>query len=201
MCQPGWWLAAFAGMDGLGRTDSGDREERRLAGRASGHRDDRDFEAFFDSTWTRAVALVSRMGLNRQDAEDVVLDAMAVAYDRWGKVRDLPYREGWLLKVTTNRALRQLKKANRRGHSIPGLAVSSEEETAIRISVRDGIAGLPRRQREVIALRYLADMPEDEVAAVLGLNAGTVKQHASRGRAALRISLGDDKTRSDGHAR
>jgi RNA polymerase sigma factor (sigma-70 family) len=163
-----------------------------LAGRVSGQHGDENFEMFFDATWARAVRMVSRMGLSRQDAEDVVLDAMAVVYDRWARVHLLPYREGWMLKVTANRALRQLKKVNRRRNLGAGLpSVQEEEITTTRISVRDGIARLPRRQREVIALRYLADMPEDQVAEVLGLTPGTVKQHTSRARDALRVSLTD----------
>lgn len=51
------------------------------------------------------------------------------------------------------------------------------------------LRSLPRRQREVVALRYLADLPEAEVAALLGCAPGTVKQHAHRGLAALRRSL------------
>jgi RNA polymerase sigma factor (sigma-70 family) len=160
---------------------------------------DEEFGAFFDATWTRALRTVSRMGLNKEDAEDVVLDAMAVTYDRWSRVRVLPYREAWVLKVATNRALRQLTKANRGQRSLPSRPVPPEEEIVTRLSVRDGIAGLPRRQREVMTLRYLADLPEDEVAAVLRLKPGTVKQHASRARAALRDALGDDETWSDGH--
>ena len=50
---------------------------------------------------------------------------------------------------------------------------------------------LSRRQREVVAMRYLADLPEAEVAAALGCSVGTVKQHASRGLAALRAALAD----------
>jgi RNA polymerase sigma factor (sigma-70 family) len=165
-----------------------------------GQRGEADFEAFFDATWTRAVRMVSRMGLSRQDAEDVALDAMAVVYDRWARVRGLPYREGWLLKVAANRALRLLKKINRSVPSAQRLPAPSFDEVATRISVRDGIARLPRRQREVIALRYLADMPEAQVAEVLRLDPGTVKQHASRGRAALRDALGDEQRRGGGHA-
>ena len=41
----------------------------------------------------------------------------------------------------------------------------------------------------MVALRFLADRPEAEVAAVLGCSVGTVKQHASRGLAALRAAL------------
>lgn len=164
-------------------------------GRGS-QRGDADFEAFFDATWTRAIGMASRMGLGRQDAEDVVLDAMAVAYDRWVRVRGLPYREGWLLKVAANRALRQLKKTNRRTPSAQSVPVLMDDEVATRINVRDGIARLPRRQQEVVALRYLADLPEDQVAKVLGLNVGTVKQHASRARAALRNNIDSE---GDGH--
>ena len=164
-----------------------------------GQRGDEDFEVFFDMAWNRALRMVSRMGLSGPDAEDVALDAMAVVYDRWARVRELPYREDWLLKVAANRALRQLKRANRTSLSGPVVAISSEDEIAVRVSVRDGIARLPRRQREVIALRYLADMPEGQVAAVLGLNPGTVKQHAARGRAALRAAFERGPAGSDQH--
>ena len=171
-----------------------------MAARASGHHGDEDFEAFFDATWTRAVRMVSRIGLNRPDAEDVVLDSLAVAYDRWSRVQALPYRESWLLKVAANRALRHLKRASRRGGYSTDVGAAPDEEIVTRMGVREAMARLPRRQRDVIALRYLADMPEDEVAEALGLNVGTVKQHASRGRAALRAALGDENTWSDGHA-
>jgi RNA polymerase sigma factor (sigma-70 family) len=161
-----------------------------LAGLEAGRDGDGEFEEFFDAMWGRATQVVTRMGLSREDAEDVVLDAMAVAYDRWSRVRTLPHRDGWLLKVAANRALRVFKKASRRRDDAAlGVPIRLDEDVATRVSVRDGIARLPRRQRDVIALRYLADMPEEQIAAVLGLNIGTVKQHASRGRARLRWAL------------
>ena len=45
------------------------------------------------------------------------------------------------------------------------------------------------KQREVVVLRYVVDLPEAEVAETLGCSVGTVKTHASRGLAALRRSL------------
>ena len=51
---------------------------------------------------------------------------------------------------------------------------------------------LPRRQREVVALHYLAGLTDDEVAGALGIATGTVKIHVNRGLAALRRTLGDD---------
>ncbi|HEY1915100.1 MAG TPA: sigma-70 family RNA polymerase sigma factor [Streptosporangiaceae bacterium] len=50
------------------------------------------------------------------------------------------------------------------------------------------LAGLPARQQAVIVLRYWEDLPETDVAAILGCSVGTVKSTASRGLARLRES-------------
>lgn len=159
-------------------------------GRTASGRQDGEFEEFFSATWDRAVGLGVRMGLSRPESEDVALDALAVAYDRWVRVRDLPWRDGWVLKVTGNRALRQVKRNSRRAQVASSPARLLDEEVTDRLALRSGLAGLSRRQREVVTLRYLADMPEAEVAAVLGMGVGAVKQHASRARAALKGALG-----------
>jgi RNA polymerase sigma factor (sigma-70 family) len=54
------------------------------------------------------------------------------------------------------------------------------------------LAELPRRQREVVVLRYVGDFSEAQVASALGISPGAVKQHASRGLAALRNQLEDN---------
>lgn len=161
-----------------------------LEGRARRRRKDQEFEEFFDAVWPRARAMAARMGLGREEAEDVGLDAMAVSYDRWARVRDLPYRDAWTLKVTANLALRALKK-RRPAAPLPAplWAPSPEENVTSRLALRVQLGCLPRRQRQVIVLRYLADLPEAEVAQVLGIDVGSVKQHASRGRAALHDTL------------
>ena len=60
---------------------------------------------------------------------------------------------------------------------------------ARRRAVIDALARLPRRQREVLALRYYLDLSEREIAETLRISQGAVKSHASRGAAALRRSL------------
>jgi RNA polymerase sigma factor (sigma-70 family) len=55
--------------------------------------------------------------------------------------------------------------------------------------VLDALQRLPRRQREVLALRYYLDLSEAEIADALGISRGAVKSHASRGAAALRPIL------------
>ena len=62
---------------------------------------------------------------------------------------------------------------------------------ALGVLVRAALAELPRQQRAVLVLRYCEDLPEAEVASLLGCSAGAVKTHAHRGLRALRESLGD----------
>jgi RNA polymerase sigma factor (sigma-70 family) len=150
---------------------------------------DEGFDAFFNAVWPRATGTATRMGLSREEAEDVALDALAITCDRWDRVRRMEYGQAWTLKVTTNLALRRLKK---RPDPVPADSAESSLEDGVtnRLALGDEIRRLPRRQREVVALRYLADLPEVDVARALGLDVGTVKQHASRGRHALKQALG-----------
>ncbi len=64
------------------------------------------------------------------------------------------------------------------------------DTVATRLAVLAAVNGLPRRQREVVALRYLADLSEAEVAACLGVATGTIKSHLHRGISTLRVQLG-----------
>ena len=64
------------------------------------------------------------------------------------------------------------------------------DQYAVGAAVRSALAVLPRQQRAVLVLRYVEDLPEAQVASLLGVSAGTVKTHAHRGLRALRKSLG-----------
>ena len=58
-------------------------------------------------------------------------------------------------------------------------------------AVVEALRGLPRRQREVLVLRYWSDLSEAEIAAALGISRGTVKSSASRALSALEKQLGN----------
>jgi RNA polymerase sigma factor (sigma-70 family) len=60
-------------------------------------------------------------------------------------------------------------------------ALAADETRLVLAALRT----LPERQREVLALRYYLDLSEAEIAATLGISAGSVKTHAHRGLAAL----------------
>jgi RNA polymerase sigma factor (sigma-70 family) len=124
---------------------------------------------------------------SREDARDVAQEAMARAYANWRRASTCP--EAWVSRVAANLAIDLLR---RRGRHEPVAAQSSADpapSVAERIELVKALADLPRRQRQVVVMRYLADLPESEVAAQLGCSPGTVKQHASRGLSALRAAL------------
>lgn len=60
-----------------------------------------------------------------------------------------------------------------------------------RVDLQRALLGLAKRQREVVVLSFIGDLPGAGVAEVLGCSTGTVKSHTSRGLAALRLSLAE----------
>jgi len=73
------------------------------------------------------------------------------------------------------------------------VTTESAESAALRSEnqreVLDALRDLPTRQRECLVLRYYAELSEAEVAAALGISAGSVKTHTHRGIAALERAL------------
>jgi len=53
------------------------------------------------------------------------------------------------------------------------------------------LQSLPKRQRQVVALRYLSGLREEEVATALGVSTSTASTHLRRGLDALKGRLGD----------
>jgi RNA polymerase sigma factor (sigma-70 family) len=67
------------------------------------------------------------------------------------------------------------------------------------VDVERALATLPRRQREVVVLRYYLQLDTRDVAAALEINEGTVKSTLFRARAALADALGIDETEEANH--
>jgi RNA polymerase sigma factor (sigma-70 family) len=150
-----------------------------------------DFEAAFDELFPRACRLARRIVGDPVVAEDIAAEALARAYARWPKVSQLPWREGWVLRVAANLSLDSVR---RRPAPVPPTPVAAPEEdaTVLRLALGAALHALPRRQRQAIALRYLAGLTDGEVGEALGISAGSVKTHVHRGLAALRRRLGTD---------
>jgi RNA polymerase sigma-70 factor (ECF subfamily) len=120
------------------------------------------------------------------DAEDLVQDTLVRAWRRIETYRsDRGTPRAWLIGVLYDQARRRRLRAARNPNMPPAPAVTTPE----RIDVDRAVRALPRRQREVVTLHYLADLSVAEVASVLGISTGSVKSHLSDARSRLRAAL------------
>ena len=149
---------------------------------------------------TRAVYQAAYRIVGRPaDAEDVTQEAFVAAYRSIGTFRGEGSLRGWVLRIATRIAFRRLSQrretADLAAVGEPMLADRSSEPARTVIAaerqqmVRDAIAGLPDPYREVVALRFLADLSLAEVAEATGRPLNTVKTHLRRGLERLRPTL------------
>lgn len=128
-------------------------------------------------------------------ASDLTSATLAKMYLAWSKVKDRDHVDAYARKVMINEQRSLWRRAFRR-HEVPSEQLP---ERAARESQYDGegealwhlVQTLPRRQREVIVLRYYEELTEAETAAALGVSVGTVKSQASRALATLRSRVPD----------
>jgi RNA polymerase sigma-70 factor (sigma-E family) len=129
-------------------------------------------------------------------AEDVVQEAFCGLYRRWGGLSDhgkaLQYVRSSVLNGCRSALRRRLRHGQAGTWSEAAAAmdgVPSAEASALRGEEARALLGavqrLPDRQREAVVLRYYLDMPEAEIAAVMGISRGSVRSAISRALAAL----------------
>jgi RNA polymerase sigma-70 factor (sigma-E family) len=150
------------------------------------------FEEAFDELFPRAFRLARRLVGDTDVAEDIAAEALARAYAHWPRVATLDHRDGWVLRVAANLAV---DKVRRRPEvvvvpSAASVGPHADDLVVLRVALVAALGSLPRRQRQAVALRYLGDLTDREVATALGISVGSVKTHIHRGLGALRLRLG-----------
>ncbi len=127
------------------------------------------FAELFDQEFERCVRVARRIVGDGEVAREMAAEAFARAWSHWPKLRR---REAgaWVVKVTVNLAI---DVTRRRVLPRPGVVpvAATDDAVATRMALAAALRKLPARQRDVIALRYLADLPEPEVARALGVTA------------------------------
>jgi RNA polymerase sigma-70 factor (sigma-E family) len=130
-------------------------------------------------------------------AEDVVHDAFIALQQHQSRLRDPAAAIGYLRTTVVNKSRSVLRKRQtvRRHLSLArdSYAEPADSElllTAGQQEVLAAVRQLPRRQQEVLALRYWGDLSEAEIAEALGISRGAVKSNASRGMDKLEAMLG-----------
>jgi RNA polymerase sigma-70 factor (ECF subfamily) len=151
-----------------------------------------EFEELYTSTFGRLVGQLFLVTGDLHEAEEVVQEAFTRAAGRWHRLRDYDVPELWVRRVAINLAT----DGRRRRRRLAVLAQLDAEAAAVvppisvdGLAVAAALATLPRRQRQVVVLHYLLDLPVGEVARQLSMPVGTVKSRLARARSALAEQL------------
>jgi DNA-directed RNA polymerase specialized sigma24 family protein len=152
-----------------------------------------DFDELFGPLYREARRVAWKLLGDRTEAEDVAAEAMIRALVAWRRVGTLPYRDAWVMRVTANVAFDALR---RRYRTVPAGATWAAgdigEGVALSVDVQRALVGLSKRQRQVLVLRFIGGLTEDEVSHCLGMSRSSVNTHAERGVARMRETMGGE---------
>lgn len=167
---------------------------------------DERLREFVDGEYQQVVATVALVCGSAAAAEDAVQEAMARAWEKSEAGADIRNLAAWITTVALNLVRSQMRRwlCERRARerlaplqrSVPDAPSASGDAYAVRQALR----ALPRRQREVTALRYYLGLDVVEIAEWLGISDGTVKAMLFRARQTLAVALSDDEEHDDAGA-
>ncbi|WP_328994396.1 SigE family RNA polymerase sigma factor [Kribbella sp. NBC_01245] len=124
-----------------------------------------------------------------QIAEDLVQTTFVRLYVHWRRVRQETV-DAYARRILTNLFLSRRRTAHRELVTAePPDRHDPAPEFGGWLELADALSGLTDRQRAIVALRYVDDLPVAEVAELLGIAEGTVKSHPNRALQALRSAL------------
>lgn len=150
---------------------------------------DDEFVEFVRGTSPRLLKAAWFICGDTDDAHDLVQSAYEKVYLRWGQVREgqpLAYAKRCML----NKHLDGARRRGRHQHTteVPdrGHVQQLPDDTWVLV---EALRHLSERERQIVVMRYYVDLPEAEVAEILGISLGTVKSTASRSLAKLRTVM------------
>ena len=172
-----------------------------VVGRAESERD-RAIAALFDRHYAPMCRLAYVIPGDAALAEEIVMEALIKTFSGWGRIRDVSRADAYLRRAVVNLCRSKIRRKSiearvnavsyRRAElNAPDWDPETHETSRL---VWAAVRGLPERQRACVVLRYFEDLPEGQIADVLGCSVGTVKSQLSKARAKLEKSLGASVT-------
>lgn len=117
---------------------------------------------------------------NVHDAEDVTGDAVADAYESFGKLRSLDSFRPWMFKILSNKCKRKLKEYMRKTVELPDDLAYMGNSMETDCQVRQAFAKLDEEERLIISMHIFAGYTSREIGKILHKNENTVRSKASR---------------------
>ncbi|HEY7225183.1 MAG TPA: SigE family RNA polymerase sigma factor [Micromonosporaceae bacterium] len=152
------------------------------------------FDTFYRGTAPRLLRYAYGLTTNTEQAQDLVQEAYARAWQRWRRLRRYEDPEAWLRLVVTRLATDWWRRSRIRRDAVaaqrPPAPSDPPGETVLLVVA--ALRTLPAAQRRALTLYYLLDRSIAQIAAETGTSDGTVKSWLSRGRTALAQHLRAD---------
>jgi len=158
---------------------------------ASGSSRDEGFAAFMAGSQAELLRTAWLLVGDAHRAEELTQQALVRTYGAWPRARRDPvaYTRRVLVNLRTDTWRRRRREVLMAPEHLPDHGRDDDEGVEQRDVLSRVLGVLTARQRRVVVLRYLLDLPEVEVAADLGISVGTVKSTTSRALARLRAEL------------
>jgi RNA polymerase sigma-70 factor (sigma-E family) len=144
---------------------------------------DADFDDFCRQSYQSMVRLAFLLTSSIETAEDLVQDVLARTHPRWSKIE----QPGAYVRRAVVNACNSHHRRRRRERAQPEQQPQPARMEADELF--DVLADLPSRMRSALVLRYYQDLPENDIAELLGCAPGTVRSLIHRGLARLRMVI------------
>jgi RNA polymerase sigma factor (sigma-70 family) len=144
------------------------------------------FEERYQGDYRALVRVAYVLLGSHHEAEEVVQDAFVGLRSHWDEV-DNP--GGYLRRSVVHGSYGVLRRRDVEERHPPDPAPDGQPDQLVEL--RDVVLALPWKQRAAIVLRYIADLPDDEIAVALGCRRATVRSHVARGLTTIRSEVSD----------
>jgi RNA polymerase sigma factor (sigma-70 family) len=154
---------------------------------------DSEFTTWLEEREAMLMGAARRICFDKQNADDVLQEALLDVYKRWSKVREHPNLDAYVIRVLVSKHADLRRKWARRQvereiswEYLGGISIGDRSnEIAEATSVQMALRNLTPSHRAVLTLTYEYNMPIKEVAEALDIPAGTVASQLARGRDAV----------------
>lgn len=149
-----------------------------------------EFDEKFQTLAILAYRVARRVLTTGGDAENVAAETMARAQVCWSRMND--HAEAWVVTVATRLAVREARR-NRRAAPVVDREPATDRTDGLvaRVDLARAMRRLSRRQRQAVALRYLADFTDAQAALAMKCSVPALRTHYLRGLASLESQLRD----------
>lgn len=157
------------------------------------NQEQQEFASFYEEARVDCYRTVLAVTGDVRRAEDITAEAFARAWASWRRIRRHPAPRAWVIRTALNANVSAWRRTR---HEVPVASypeLGSEQQrpdSEVDPALMAVLQRLPRRQREVVALRIFLDLDSAAAGRVLGIAPGTVTTHLARAVEALRAELG-----------